>query len=64
MDIPFSGQDDVIRLKTSPLFESACVLVRFNRVARCFVNANRPMMGDGYEPVEASTIVQYFTIDA
>jgi hypothetical protein len=45
-------------------FEIARVLVCFTDIARVIVNANRPKMGDGYGPVEASTIVQYFTIDA
>jgi len=34
MEIGFSGKRDVMRAKTSPLFELASVLVRFDYVAK------------------------------
>jgi hypothetical protein len=40
MEIGFSGKRDVMRAKTSPLFELARGLVRFNHVASFIVNAN------------------------
>jgi hypothetical protein len=40
MEIPFSEEREMIRVKSSPLFEPARVLVRFNHVTRIIVNAN------------------------
>ena len=44
MELRLSGKCGVIRVKTSPLFEIACVLVRFDHVASLIVNANHALM--------------------
>jgi len=44
MEIGFSGKRDVMRAKTSPLFELARVFVRLNHVARFIVNANHSVV--------------------
>ena len=45
MEIRFSEERDMMRVKSSPLFEPARVLVRFNHVTRIIVNANHSIVG-------------------
>jgi hypothetical protein len=44
MEIGFSGKRDVVRGKTSPLFEIALVLVCLDHIASIVVNANHGIM--------------------
>jgi hypothetical protein len=44
MEIRFSEERDMMRVKSSPLFEPARGPVRFDHVARCIVNANHGIM--------------------
>jgi len=44
MEIGFSGKRDVMRAKTSPLFELARVLVRLDHVASSIANVNHSIM--------------------
>ena len=44
MEIRFSEERDMLRVKSSPLFEPARVLVRFNHVTRIIVNANHSIV--------------------
>jgi hypothetical protein len=40
MELGFSGKCDVMRVETSPFFELARVLVRFDHLASFIVNAS------------------------
>jgi hypothetical protein len=44
MEIRFSGKCGAMRAKTSPFFEIAPVLVRFDHVASFIVNANHSVV--------------------
>ena len=45
MEMRFSEERDMMRVKSLPLFEPARVLVRFNHVTRIIVNANHSIVG-------------------
>jgi hypothetical protein len=44
MEMRFSRNCDLMRVKNSPLFEIALVLVRFDHTARSIINANHSIM--------------------